>query len=55
MPVLGGTPHLVMRGGADSINSYSPDGTHFAYMRVGEKLDLLIAKADAKLRAPVSL
>ena len=46
MPVLGGTPHLITRGGADSINSYSPDGTHFAYMRVGEKLDLLIAKAD---------
>ena len=46
MPVLGGTPHLVTRGGADSISSYSPDGTHFAYVRVGEKLDLLIAKAD---------
>jgi len=46
MPVLGGTPHLVTRGGADSVSSYSPDGTHFAYMRVGEKLDLLIAKAD---------
>ena len=46
MPVLGGTPHLVTRGGADSVGSYSPDGTHFAYLRVGEKLDLLIAKAD---------
>ena len=46
MPVLGGTPHLVTRGGADSVSSYSPDGTHFAYLRVGEKLDLLIAKAD---------
>ena len=46
MPVLGGTPHLVTRGGADSVSSYSPDGTHFAYLRVGEQLDLLIAKAD---------
>ena len=46
IPVLGGTPHLVTRGGADSVGSYSPDGTHFAYLRVGEKLDLLIAKAD---------
>jgi len=47
MPVLGGTPHLVMQGGTDSINSYSPDGTHFVYMRVdGTKLDVLIAKAD---------
>ena len=46
MPVLGGTPHLVTRSGADSGSSYSPDGTHLAYMRVGEKPDLLIAKAD---------
>src|SRR5579864_634179 len=46
MPVLGGAPHLVTQGGADSVGSYSPDGTHFAYVRVGEKLDLLIAKAD---------
>jgi serine/threonine protein kinase/Tol biopolymer transport system component len=46
MPVLGGTPHLVTRGGADSVSSYSPDGTHFAYMRLGERSDLLIAKAD---------
>jgi eukaryotic-like serine/threonine-protein kinase len=47
MPVLGGTPHLITRGGADSVNSYSPDGTHFAYLRVGENLDLLIAIAKA--------
>ena len=46
MPVLGGASHLVTQGGADSVSSYSPDGTHFAYVRVGEKLDLLIAKAD---------
>jgi serine/threonine protein kinase len=46
MPVLGGAPRLVTRGGADSVGSYSPDGTHFAYVRVGKKLDLLVAKAD---------
>jgi Tol biopolymer transport system component len=46
IPILGGAPHLVTRGGADSVGSYSPDGTHFTYLRVGEKLDLLIAKAD---------
>ena len=49
MPVLGGTPRLVMRGGIDGSNSYSPDGTHFAFLRVGPestKIDLLIAKAD---------
>ena len=49
MPVLGGTPRLVMQGGIDGSNSYSPDGTHFAFLRVRpetEKIDLLIAKAD---------
>jgi serine/threonine protein kinase len=46
MPVLGGASHLVTQGGADSVGSYSPDGTYFAYVRVGTKLDLLIAKAD---------
>ncbi len=49
MPVLGGTPRLVMQGGIDGSNSYSPDGTHFAFLRVGPesaKIDLLIAKAD---------
>ena len=34
MPVLGGTPRLVMQGGIDGSNSYSPDGTHFAFLRV---------------------
>ena len=50
MPVLGGTPRLVMQGGIDGSNSYSPDGTHFAFLRVraseDTKIDLLIAKAD---------
>ena len=49
MPVLGGTPRLVMQGGIDGSNSYSPDGTQFAFLRVRpetEKIDLLIAKAD---------
>jgi eukaryotic-like serine/threonine-protein kinase len=49
MPVLGGTPHLVMQGGIDYGSSYSPDGTQFAFLRVhpdSEKIDVLIAKAD---------
>lgn len=49
MPVLGGTPRLVMRRGIDGSNSYSPDGSQFAFLRVradAEKIDLLIAKAD---------
>jgi eukaryotic-like serine/threonine-protein kinase len=49
MPVLGGTPRLVMQRGIDGSNSYSPDGTQFTFMRVRpetEKIDLLIAKAD---------
>ena len=49
MPVLGGTPHLAMQGGIDGSNSYSPDGTEFAFLRVRpeiDKIDLLIAKAD---------
>ena len=49
IPVLGGTPRLVMRGGIDGSNSYSPDGTHFAFLRVSPettKIVLLIAKAD---------
>jgi Tol biopolymer transport system component/DNA-binding winged helix-turn-helix (wHTH) protein len=48
MPVLGGTPHLVMHGGVDFGSSYSPDGTEFAFLRVGasEKLEVWIAKAD---------
>jgi Tol biopolymer transport system component len=48
MPVLGGTPHLVMQKGIDGSNSYSPDGTQFAFLRVGadNNTDLLIARAD---------
>jgi Tol biopolymer transport system component len=47
IPVLGGTPRLVMRGGIDGSNSYSPDGKHFAFLRVRDDyIDLLIAKAD---------
>ena len=34
MPVLGGTPHLVMQRGIDGSSSYSPDGTQFAFGRV---------------------
>jgi Tol biopolymer transport system component/DNA-binding winged helix-turn-helix (wHTH) protein len=48
IPVLGGTPHLVMQGGIDGSNSYSPDGTQFAFLRVrrGSEIDVLIADAD---------
>ncbi len=47
MPTLGGTPRLVMQGGIDFSNSYSPDGAQFAFLRVGgEGIELLIAKAD---------
>jgi eukaryotic-like serine/threonine-protein kinase len=49
MPVLGGTPHLVMPRGIDGVNSYSPDGTQFAFLRVAadnRQIELLIAKAD---------
>jgi Tol biopolymer transport system component len=49
MPVLGGTPRLVMQRGIDGSNGYSPDGSQFAFLRVrpeSEKIDLLIAKAD---------
>jgi Tol biopolymer transport system component len=49
MPVLGGTPRLVMQKGIDFSTSYSPDGTQFAFLRVrpdvGE-VDVLIANAD---------
>jgi Tol biopolymer transport system component len=49
IPVLGGTPRLVMQEGLDFPNSYSPDGTQFAFLRVrpdvGE-VDVLIANAD---------
>ena len=47
MPTLGGTSHLVMQAGVDFSTSYSPDGTQFAFLRVGgEQVELLIAKAD---------
>ena len=48
MPVLGGAPHLVMQKGIDGSNSYSPDGTQFAFLRVGadNNTNLLIAQAD---------
>jgi len=49
IPVLGGTPRLLIRNGVDGTDSYSPDGTQFAFLRVGpnnSKLDVLIAKAD---------
>ena len=48
MPVLGGTPRLVMQEGLDFPTSYSPDGTQFAFMRVrsAEQVDVLIANAD---------
>jgi Tol biopolymer transport system component len=49
MPVLGGTPRLAMPGGIDGVNSYSPDGTQFAFLRVrpdGVSVDVVIAKSD---------
>ncbi|HZS99821.1 MAG TPA: hypothetical protein VFA40_23745, partial [Terriglobales bacterium] len=49
IPVLGGTPHLVMQGGVDFGSSYSPDGTEFAFLRADSsigKVEVLIAKAD---------
>ncbi len=49
MPVLGGTPRLVMQEGLDFPTSYSPDGTQFAFTRVRsaeEQVDVLIAHAD---------
>jgi Tol biopolymer transport system component len=49
IPTLGGTPRLAMQGGIDGTNSYSPDGTQFAFLRVrpdNESIELLTAKAD---------
>jgi len=49
MPVLGGTPYLVLKKGIDGSHSYSPDGAQFAFLRVrpdSRDVDLLIAKAD---------
>ena len=41
MPVLGGTPHLAMQRGIDGSNSYSPDGTQFAFLRVQRTINRL--------------
>lgn len=48
MPVLGGTPRLVMQKGLDFPTSYSPDGTQFAFtsVRADDKIDVLTANAD---------
>lgn len=50
MPVLGGTPRLVMQEGLDFPTSYSPDGTQLAFTRVRSaeqgKIDVLVAHAD---------
>jgi Tol biopolymer transport system component len=48
IPVLGGTPHLVMQGGIDGSNSYSPNGTQFAFLRVGDsgRINVLITNTD---------
>ena len=48
MPVLGGTPRLVMQKGLDFPTSYSPDGRQFAFtsVREGDKIDVLIANTD---------
>ena len=49
IPVLGGTPRLLIRNGVDGTDSYSPDGTQFSFLRVGpnnSRIDVLIAKAD---------
>ena len=48
MPVLGGTPHLALQGGVDFGSSYSPDGSQFAFFRVGDgnNVDVWIAKAN---------
>ena len=47
MPVLGGTPRLVVREGLDFSTSYSPDGTQISFMRVrDDQIDVLIANAD---------
>jgi eukaryotic-like serine/threonine-protein kinase len=50
IPVLGGTPRLVMPEGLDFPTSYSPDGTQFAFTRVRsaeqEQIDVSIANAD---------
>ncbi len=64
IPVLGGTPRLLIHNGVDGPDSYSPDGTQFAFLRVGpdnSTIDVWIAKADgsgervlASVRRPVA-
>ena len=64
IPVLGGTPRLLIHNGVDGPDSYSPDGTQFAFLRVGPDnltIDVWIAKADgsgervlASVRRPVA-
>jgi len=47
IPALGGTQHLVKQSGIDFSTSYSPDGTQFAFLRVGgRQVDLLVANSD---------
>jgi Tol biopolymer transport system component len=49
MPVLGGTPRLLIHGGVDGGNSYSPDGKAFAFLRVrpaDHTFDVFIANSD---------
>jgi len=51
IPVLGGTPHLVIQKGLDFSTSYSPDGTQFAFTNVRnagqeQSIDVLTANAD---------
>jgi eukaryotic-like serine/threonine-protein kinase len=55
IPVLGGTPRLVIQGGLDFPTSYSPDGTQFAFTRVRgaeqeQVVDVSIANADGTSR-----
>src|SRR4030095_1509568 len=47
IPALGGMQHLVKQSGIDFSTSYSPDGTQFAFLRVGgRQVDLLVANSD---------
>jgi Tol biopolymer transport system component/DNA-binding winged helix-turn-helix (wHTH) protein len=47
MPVLGGTPRKLIRD-IDTPVSFSPDGTQFAFVRIGptERTNLMVANAD---------
>jgi eukaryotic-like serine/threonine-protein kinase len=55
MPVLGGTPRLVMQEGLDFPTSYSPDGTQFAFTRVRsseqEQIDVLAGCGKTRFEA----